>query len=93
MRRTALNRLARQKIAEYARINNLTRCEARLDGCWGEANAPAHRHKRSWYYDQPDELLWDPDQWIPCCQHCHNIMEFDAELTAQIFNQLKGHYA
>ena len=89
MKRSRTNTKARKKIAEIAQEKNLVRCEARLSGCMGEAHAPAHLHKRRWYYDKPDEMLWDFNQWIACCQQCHNKMEFDKELTESIFKKVR----
>ena len=56
----------------------------------GEAHAPAHRHKRIWYYDKADNRLSDFDQWIGCCQNCHTRMEKDARLTETIFVEVRG---
>jgi len=85
--RTSLNHKARQKIAEISQRLNLTRCEAKLTGCMGEAHAPAHRHKRRWYYDKPDEMLWDINQWIGCCQACHQEMEYNEETNKRVFEK------
>lgn len=90
MKRTALNNKARKKIAAIAQRKNLIRCEVELGGCMGSAHAPAHRHKRSWYYDKDDSLLWDFSQWLACCQSCHNKLEFNKELTEKVFEELRG---
>jgi hypothetical protein len=88
--RTKINAKARKKIAEKAEELQLTRCELKLAGCMGNAHAPAHRHKRSWYKGRPDYLLWDIGQWVAACQSCHHKIEFDKELTAKMFMQLRG---
>jgi 5-methylcytosine-specific restriction endonuclease McrA len=49
-----------------------------------------HRHKRLWYYDKPDELLWDYKQWIIACIKCHDHYEDDREGTEKIFSELRG---
>lgn len=83
--RSNINKKARIKIAEISEKYNLTRCAIGLKGCSGEANHPAHRHKRKWYYDKPEELLWDINEWIPACINCHMKIEKDKELTEKVF--------
>jgi len=90
MKRGTVNQRARKHIADYCRTNNITRCEIKLKVCMGEAGGAAHRHKRRWYYDKPIEALWDINQWLPACAHCHEIIEFDADLTKQVFLKLRG---
>jgi hypothetical protein len=85
--RSNINKKARKKIAEIAKKYNLTRCAIRLDGCSGEANHPAHRHKRAWYYDKPEEFLWDIKEWLPACINCHMKIEKDNKLTEEIFEK------
>jgi hypothetical protein len=87
MNRSSLNRKARQKIAQYCQDNGISRCELKLAGCMGEAHAPAHRHKRRWYYDKPPELLWDRSEWRASCQACHSQQEFSQEITDQIWTK------
>lgn len=81
---------SRKKIAEICEENNWTQCQIKLEGCMGDAHAPAHRHKRRWYYGKPEELLWDVGQWLPSCQACHHQIEYDKELTEQVFMRLRG---
>ena len=50
----------------------------------------AHRHKRKWYYDKPDEMLWNLKQVILACLICHDKMEKDSKLTEEIFMRLRG---
>lgn len=85
MSRAYTNRKAREKIAEYCEEHNITRCEIGLEGCMGEAHHPAHLHKRKWYYDKPDELLWDRSEWKASCQLCHEKIEKDPALTRKVF--------
>lgn len=85
--RTQINATARKEIARISQKYQFNICFANLIPCVRDAHAPAHRHKRDWYKGQPDELLSDIHQWIPCCIPCHNLMEFDKELTAKIFEQ------
>lgn len=87
-----INRIARQKIAEYSELMGLSQCELKLThACWGEAHAPAHRHDRVWYRPTP-EKLWDPKQWVPACNACHAILDYERtkEEKDQIFYALRG---
>ncbi len=84
------NLTARALIADYAKKMNLTKCEIGLEGCTGSwPVAPAHRHKRAWYKGDA-VLLAHPKQWIVACQCCHDQIEFDAELTEEVFTRLRG---
>lgn len=84
------NRQARNAIASIAACNDMRRCEIGLDRCLGTwPLAPAHRHKRAWYKGDA-ALLADPRQWVCACQHCHDAIEFDAELTEHTFMRLRG---
>ena len=87
MNRININKKARKKIAEICRDNDWLYCKIRLDGCMGQAHAPAHKHKRRWCYDKPDEMLWALDQWLPACTFCHNKIEFNKELTKKVFER------
>lgn len=81
---------ARNKIAEIAGEKGLDHCELFLDGClrsW--PLAPAHRHRRGWYHGDAD-LLADYRQWVAACQHCHDIIENDPQLTEEMFMRLRG---
>lgn len=99
MKRTRLNKIgkigeankeARKRIAEIAEEKCLDYCEIGFEGCLHTMYlAPAHRHKRSWYKGDVD-LLSDIKQWVSACQHCHNIIENDKELTELEFFRLRG---
>lgn len=81
---------ARKKIAEIAQEFDLCSCEARLDGCMGTFGiAPAHRNKRE-HYGGDVEKLSDYNEWIACCQFCHQKIEGDRELTEKVFKRLRG---
>lgn len=90
MNRTKINAKANREIKKICQKNDWRFCQINLDGCAGEAHAPAHRHKRVWYYDKPDYLLWDVGQWLPACQNCHVKIESDKELTEKIFFEKRG---
>lgn len=84
------NQTARALIADYAKIMDIKTCELELEGClktW--PLAPAHRHKRAWYKGDP-VLLAAPKQWVVACQCCHDQIEFDAQLTEEVFVKLRG---
>ena len=99
MKRSSLKRVgkvgkanieARKIIAEIAEEKQLVKCEIALKGCLiSFPLAAAHRHKRAWYQGNV-ELLADYKQWVCACQYCHNEIEFDAELTEDIFKELRG---
>lgn len=84
------NIAARKIIAEIAEEKNLVRCEIGFEDCLQNLYlAPAHRHKRAWYKGDV-ELLADFKQWVAACQICHNIIEFNAGLTEEMFLRLRG---
>ena len=47
-----------------------------------------HRHKRIWYYSQP-ELLGDSNQVLLLGAYYHNRLEYNAELTKKWFEILR----
>lgn len=87
MNRTAINRKANIELKKLFLDKGIYWCEV----C-GKAYilSFAHRHKRKWYYDKPNELLWDFNQVIIVCLICHDKMEKDSELTEQKFMSLRG---
>ena len=85
MNRTAINKRANKEIARIVRDKNINFCQIHLPGCNGLFLAAAHRHDRRWYYDKPDELLWDESQWMLGCQYCHTKIDHDKELREKIF--------
>lgn len=67
-----------------------------LGVCWcescGSTSNPlsySHRHPRRWYYDKPDETLWDHNQVILCCLPCHQDHEGNREKTEELFERLR----
>lgn len=79
---------ARQRIAEIAEEKQLNYCEIKLLNCQNWPLAPAHLHKRAWYKGNI-ELLANYNQWVAACQHCHNQIEHNKELTEEIFKILR----
>lgn len=49
----------------------------------------AHRHKRIWYRSCL-ELLYEFTQVLLLCQKCHDMIEYDAERTKNVFMALRG---
>jgi hypothetical protein len=84
-----INLEVNRKIKEMFLEKGIDKCEIRLPGCmitW--PLAPAHRHKRVWYYSQP-ELLSDFSQFVLACQRCHEKIENDKDLTEKVFKRLR----
>jgi hypothetical protein len=68
----------------------ITFCELKFADCLNNwALGFAHRHKRRWYLGQ-EEKLTDFNQTILACQVCHEAIEYDKELTRNVFNRLRG---
>ncbi len=49
-----------------------------------------HRHKRNWYKGKPKELLWSFNQVVLGCYEGHNLIEYNKEKTAEVFERLRG---
>jgi hypothetical protein len=91
MNRTKVNRKADIEIKKQAEAMEITSCEIKLNGCKGGMFLQrVHRHKRRYYYDKPDELLWDIKQWVIGCGWCHSVLEVDNNYTEEIFLRLRG---
>lgn len=87
MNRTKINIEANRKLKKLFFNKEIRSCEARLSGCTGNQYLSfAHRHKRRWYYGQED-LLSDFSQVILACISCHQKMEYNQDLTNQIFER------
>lgn len=91
-KRGKINQKARDKIAEICEYTGLEYCEAKLDGCMQQAHGPAHRHGRVWYYDKPDDWLWNIAQWIASCQKCHMTIDqkMSKEECEEFFVKMRG---
>lgn len=50
----------------------------------------AHFHKRDWYKGKPEELLWSFYQVLLLCQVAHDLIEFDAKATKELFERVRG---
>lgn len=76
---------AREKLKSLYFLKGITRCEAKLVGCWRSAALSfAHKYRRS-----------DPrcrhtfKQTILACIPCHQQMEQDKTLTEMLFKELR----
>ena len=91
MNRSKINQKANRELKKLWKEKEIDYCEAGLPGCFGHGDLTnAHKHKRDWYKDKPDELLWNFHQVIRACLMCHIKMEADSELTKQIFQRIRG---
>lgn len=67
----------------------ITQCELHLEGCWRYNTLSfAHRHKRRYY--KGTDMLWTFNQTILACIPCHQKIEYDSDLTEEIFEKLRG---
>lgn len=87
---TDINREANRKLVRIYVDKDIRSCELRFDGCTNNAFLGfAHRHKRIFYRDWPEGLA-DFNQTILACTNCHGQIEFDSELSEEMFNKLRG---
>lgn len=87
MNRAKINQIANKEIAKQAEKYGKTKCEICGSTFW---LTRMHRHKRRWYYDKFDALLWQYEQWIIACITCHDYYEKHPEETTEIFLKLRG---
>jgi hypothetical protein len=77
------------KLKKIYEDKGITNCELRFNDCWvNNALSFAHRHKRRWYLGQK-KLLEDFNQTILACINCHQKIEYNKELTKEVFNRLR----
>lgn len=89
MNRTAMNKKARQMIADICEEKSLNSCELCGDTF---GLAPAHRNPRRFYNNETE--LSDYNQFLALCIECHTRMD-DRSITTEfqkedIFNLLRG---
>lgn len=88
---TKLNSKQNRELKKLFLAKDIRYCEARLiEDCSPMTITFAHRHKKHWYLDKPDELRWSYNQVIGACLNCHNVLEVDSELTEKVFGRLRG---
>jgi hypothetical protein len=91
MNRTAINKKANREIDKQIEKLGIKTCEIGLPGCLNSWFLQrTHRHKRGWYYDKPDSLLWNYKEWCLACHKCHETIERDKKLTEETFLRLRG---
>ena len=82
--------IAAKEGLDYCEIGRLNLPAMKEVECLGSFTlASAHRHKRAWYKGDA-ELLADRDQWVKACVNCHDAIEFDGDLTEEVFNRLRN---
>jgi hypothetical protein len=80
-----------KKLKNIYQDKEITTCELRLPGCKNYMFLGfAHRHKRRWYKGKDPSLLDDFNQTVLACQPCHEKIEYDKELTQEMFMRLRG---
>lgn len=85
--RVQINKKANQELKKLYKSKGVWRCEV-CGQNWSMSFA--HAHKRSWYYDKPDELLWDFNQTLLLCMKHHDDIEWDEEKCRDLFIKLRG---
>ena len=100
MKRTPLNKIgkygkrnlqANAKLRKMFQDKGIVKCEVGLEGCCQELfTGFCHRHKRNYYYKHP-ELLYDFNEVILACQHCHEKLEYNSKLTEETFKRLRDY--
>ena len=82
--------MAQSKLKKIYLDKEITTCELRLPGCVNNMFLGfAHRHKRRWYKHNPS-LLDDFNQTVLACQPCHEQIEYNKQLTEDMFLRLRG---
>lgn len=83
--RTAEWNKARVKLKKIYANKGITTCELRLPGCWvNNALSFCHRYKRN-----DPRCSHDFNGTILGCIPCHNVIEYDRELTEEVFERLR----
>lgn len=86
-----LNQKEKRELKKLFLKKDIRFCEANLvENCMGANLTFAHRHKKHWYLGKPDELRWSYNQVAGICPVCHALMEYDKELTEQVFARIRG---
>lgn len=89
-KQTLINQKANKKLWQLFFDKDIRTCEVGLEGCQNSSFLGfCHRHKRVWYYSQPDKL-WDFNEVCLACVSCHTKLESNKELTETAFAKLRG---
>jgi hypothetical protein len=78
----------KEKLIQEYKDKEIYSCELRLSGCNNLFTTFAHRHKRREY--RGTNLLWTFNQTILACQNCHTKIEYNRNLSDEMFNKLRG---
>ena len=85
-----INSVANKMIYRMWIQKQVTACEYPFaHDCWGTQLTNAHRHKRAWYRSKPS-LLWDWNQVTRLCIVSHEKIEYNRELTEEVFLKIRG---
>lgn len=86
----AINKASNRILVKLYVDKGVTTCEGRFPGCLNNQMLSfAHRHKRIYYRIQPKRLS-DFKQTLLLCLNCHEKIEYDRELTEELFIRLRG---
>jgi len=85
--RTQINQKANKELEKLWNEKNIHSCEICNAGFM---LTNAHKHKRVWYYDKPDKMLWDYNQVVRLCLSCHMEIEDNRVRTKEVFKKLRG---
>jgi len=76
---------ARAKLKKEYEEKGITQCELRFNGCWMDNTLSfAHRYKRN---DPRCEHTFNGTLLV--CIPCHNVIEYNRELTEEVFERLR----
>ena len=87
-----INQKANKKLAQMWFDKEIDYCELYIPhDCNGwMILTNAHRHKRDWYKGKAPELLYSYNQVALICSNGHTLIEYDKELTEEVFLKLRG---
>lgn len=80
----------RTKLKQVYEAKGITTCELHFPGCTNNCFLGfAHKHKRIWYKGNP-EKLGAFEETVLACTNCHELMEYNRELTEKVFKLLRS---
>ena len=87
---TEINQEANKILKEKYQEAGIEECEIKIPGkCWrNKFLGFAHRFKRSYYKDHPDQLS-EMSHTVLACTPCHQAIEYDEKLTLAVFKKLR----
>ena len=82
--------ILRKKLKQEYLDRGIIECEVNLQGCYrNNFLSFAHKDKRIKYLKRPNDL-WTFKETIIACIPCHQIIEYDRELTLSLFKKLRN---